>query len=103
MNTSNTPNKSRWKRLFRAELLSPVGFLAVAGLIMLAYGAVEAAGWREHTTFISGTTASADMRWQASAARGLAYMLVYFAFVLLAPILALAASFWAAGRRWMTN
>jgi hypothetical protein len=50
------------------------------------------AGLREHTTFLSGTLADPAMRWEVAAFLGTAYLLLYFAFVLLVPILLLAAA-----------
>jgi len=77
--------------LIRAPFLSPLGFVARALLLALVFGACELAGWREHTTFISGTAASAEAGISSSVTLGLIYMLAYFGFVLVAPILLLAA------------
>ena len=76
-------------RLGISRLISPVGFVVLAILICLAYLAADSAGWRQYTGVISGTpspgaSASGDLR-------GLAYAGLYFANVLLAPILLLAA------------
>lgn len=75
------------RELIRAPLLSPFGFVARALLLAVVFGICELAGWREHTTFISGTATSADTGISASVTRGLIYMLAYFGFVLAAPIL----------------
>jgi hypothetical protein len=85
------------RELIRAPFLSPLGFVGRALLLALAFGICELAGWREHTTFISGTATSADAGIGSSVTLGLIYMLAYFGFVLAAPIFLLAAgmlAFW---------
>jgi hypothetical protein len=77
--------------LIRAPLFSPLGFVARALLLVVLFAACELAGWREHTTFISGTATSAGAGVNASVTRGLIYMFAYFGFVLAAPILVIAA------------
>jgi|ERR1043166_3205295 hypothetical protein len=79
------------RELIRAPFLSPLGFVMRALLLAVIFGACELAGWREHTTFISGTTVSADAAISSSITCGLIYMLAYFGFVLAAPILLIAA------------
>ena len=81
----------KFRELIRAPLFSPPGLAVRALLLVVAFGLCELAGWREHTTFISGTVTSADMGINASATFGLIYMLAYFGFVLAAPILMIAA------------
>jgi hypothetical protein len=81
----------KFRELIRAPLFSPLGFVARALLLAVLFGACEVAGWREHTTFISGTPMSAGAGINASATRGLIYMFAYFGFVLAAPILLIAA------------
>ena len=50
-------------------------------------------GWRANSTiFLSGTAASASGALQASAVLGVIYIVAYFGFVLVAPILLLAAA-----------
>ena len=79
------------KILLRSPFCSPLGLLARAVLIVLLYGLCELAGLRECTTFFSGTPA-ANLGWVVTASLGLAYTLVYLAFVLIAPILLLASA-----------
>ena len=68
-----------------------VVFLFLAALFVIFYVVCELAGWREHTTFITGTAASDRVSLQMSASRGTTYMVLYFGFVLVVPILTLAA------------
>ncbi len=79
------------KKLLRIRTFTPVGFLCWAGLLVFLYGVCEFAGWREHTTFLTGTAASETDSLQMSGQRGVIYMMTYFGFVLVAPILVLAA------------
>ncbi len=86
--TAGHPN--RWSWLFRLELFSPRGFLLRALVLAVAYALCELAGLREYTTFLSGTAAGG--RWEASVVWGMTYIFVYLGFVLLAPILVIAAA-----------
>ena len=75
-------------------LVSPRSFVVLAVVIAVLFGVAHAAGLREHTSILSGTDHAAG-----SATLGLLYALLYFAFVLGAPILILAAAiFWALSR-----
>ncbi len=79
-------------QLIRAPLLSASGFISRALLFTILFALCEFAGWREHTTFISGTTTSVDMDSSSSVTLGVIYILAYFGFVLVAPALFLAAT-----------
>jgi len=59
----------------------------------------EIAGLREYTTFLSGTAANpeAGLRW--SSFLGMVYIVLYLGFVVVAPILILAAGLLAVGKR----
>lgn len=81
-------------------MFSPQGFLLRALLLAIFFGAVHVAGWREHTTFLSGTTASADTSLNTSVILGVIYLAAYFGFVLLTPILILAAGILAGLGAW---
>jgi TRAP-type C4-dicarboxylate transport system permease small subunit len=90
MNDMSNHKQSWLRRLFSAGL-SPAGLLVRAALVVVFFAICHIAGWREHTTFLSGTSASADGGVNTSAVLGVIYMASYFGFVLLTPILALAA------------
>ena len=83
--------KRNWLGRMWKSGLTPGGFLVRATLIVVFFVACHLAGWREHTTFLSGTATSADGSVNASILLGVVYMAAYFGLVLLAPILALAA------------
>jgi len=88
-------SKLSWLRhaLFqRAEFLSPRDLLqravAISGLFLL----VQLAGFREFTGILNGTIGSLDLGWNLSAFLAVIYILLYLAFVILAPVLVLAAA-----------
>lgn len=67
--------------------------LAAAGTSALAFAVVHAAGWRAHTTILSGTWPEGG---EAAVTAGLAYALLYSLFVTVVPIAGLWAVFNAA-------
>ena len=87
------------KLVWRAEFLSPKDFVRRAVVICVAFLIVYLAGLREYTSFINGTVASVKLGWKMSAFLGLSYLALYFAFVLVVPILILAASLLALRRK----
>ena len=86
------------KALFPADFLTARYLLIRAAALLALFVAAHLAGWREHTTFLSGTTEGGDPR--TSLILSTLYMLVYFCAVVLAPILALAAGLLWALSRW---
>jgi hypothetical protein len=84
-------NNNLWlKSFFRAPLLSPKGFVLRASLLAVGFGICELAGLRDHTTFLSGTSASAG-GYQASVVFGVTYIVAYLGLAVVVPILLLAA------------
>jgi hypothetical protein len=88
------------RRLWKAETFSPAGFLLRAILIAVLYCASELLGFREYTTFLSGTSGNVNLGWQMASLLGLIHLLLYVGFVLLAPIFLIAACLLAAWGRW---
>jgi hypothetical protein len=87
-------NKLFWKKSGisqRAEFLSPEDILqraaAISGLFLL----VHLAGFREFTGILNGTIGSLALGWNLSAFLAVIYILLYLAFVILVPVLILAA------------
>jgi hypothetical protein len=81
-------------------MFMPRGLLTRAALIMAALALFHLLGWRDDTRIISGTSPPRDLASQLAALRGVVYGLTYFAAVVLAPILLIAASLLAlAGRK----
>jgi hypothetical protein len=74
-----------------ADFFSPKDFIRHAVLIVLLFGVVHLLGLREYTSFLNGTTGSVELGYELSALLGLIYLVLYFAVVLLVPILILAA------------
>ena len=88
------------RRLWKAETFSPAGFLLRAILIAVLYCASELLGLREYTTFLSGTSGNVNLGWQMASLLGLIHLLLYVGFILLVPMLLIAACLLAAwGRR----
>ena len=75
----------------RAEFLSARDLLqraaAISGLFLL----VQLAGFREFTGILNGTIGSIALGWNLSAFLAVIYILLYLAFVILVPVLVLAA------------
>ncbi len=72
------------------RLLSPAGLAAGAAVIAALYGGAHALGLRAYAGILSGTAPPGGSG-AAGIALGLAYVALYFACVVGAPILALAA------------
>lgn len=92
-----------WRRLAvfqRAEFLSPRDLLqralGISGLFLLAH----LAGLREFTSVLNGTIGSVAAGWKLSGFLALIYILLYLAFVILVPVLVLAAAILAVGKRF---
>jgi len=96
-------NKTWFKQFFRAPMFSPQGFVARAAIITVVFALCHLLGWREHTTFLTGTPAAAGTGLSTSAALGTIYMAAYFGFVLLNPILLLAAGILFVWERFTTT
>lgn len=60
-------------------------------VISVVFLAVHWAGLREYTSVLNGTVGSTSTGWRTSAFFGVAYLIIYMAFIVLAPILILAA------------
>jgi hypothetical protein len=86
-------------QFIRAPFFSPRGFTTRALLLGVLFAFCELIGWREHTTFISGTATSAEIGINSSVMLGVIYLLAYFGCVLVAPALLLAAAILSAWQR----
>jgi hypothetical protein len=93
-----------WQRLglFRqAEFLSAKDLLQRAGAISVLFLLAHLAGLREFTSVLNGTIGSVAAGWKLSGFLALIYILLYLAFVILVPVLLLAALFLTAGRHFL--
>ena len=84
-------------RLARLEAFSPLGFVLTATAFAVFHALCELAGLPEHTTFLSGTMAGGQ--WALTVRLGVVYLLSYFGFVLVTPILLIAAALLALWQR----
>jgi len=87
----NLKLKEGLRRLWRAEMFSPAGFVQRALVIGVVFLLVHLAGLREYTSILNGTVGPDSAGWAGSAFLGMTYIIVYLAFVILAPMLILAA------------
>lgn len=89
----NTPSRFQTiRRLWKAEFFSAKDFVIRALFIAVLFAAAHLAGLREYTSFLSGTSANTDLSRETVAFLGVGYVLLYFAFLLLVPILLIAAA-----------
>ncbi len=85
------------KSCWQAEFFSPRGFILRAMFIGVAFLGVHLAGLREYTSVLNGTVGPGSANRELSVVLGVIYVAAYLGFVLLVPILLLAAGmleFW---------
>jgi hypothetical protein len=90
-------------RLWKAKTFSPLGFVLRAILISLLFCTSELLGLREYTTFLSGTSGNMNLSWQMASLLGILHLLLYVGFILVVPILLIAAGLLAGWGRWKTK
>jgi membrane protein implicated in regulation of membrane protease activity len=94
--------KLLWQKLAlfrRAEFLSPRDLLQRALGISVLFLLAHLAGLREFTSVLNGTVGSVAAGWKLSSFLALIYILLYLAFVILVPVLVLAAMILTVWRR----
>lgn len=84
----------------RAEFLSPRDMLQRAAAICVVYLLLHLAGLREFTGILNGTIGSLALGWKLSAFLAVIYIIFYLAFVILVPVLVLAAIMQMAWQRF---
>jgi len=77
--------------LQRADFLSPKDLLQRACAISVIFFLLHLAGLREFTSILNGTVGSVALGWKVSGFLAVIYILFYLAFVVLVPIMILAA------------
>jgi hypothetical protein len=82
---------SRNSRRARGTIASSLYLLEWAALLTVLFIIVQLAGLREYTSVLNGTVGSTHLSWQTASFLGAAYIFVYLGFVVVAPILILAA------------
>jgi hypothetical protein len=73
------------------RLVNPIGFLKTAATFTVLLSLFHLLGWREYTSFFSGTLPAGGVG-SLRMLLGFLYVLAYFAFVLGTPILVLGAA-----------
>lgn len=95
-----TGEPSKPKRHFRTgEVFSAKYFLLRALALVVVFLVVQLAGFREYTTFLSGTVANPEVGFRLSAFYGMIYIALYLGTVVFAPIFVLAAGLLALWQR----
>lgn len=89
--------KEKALRLLKAPAFSPAGLLVRGLVIALLFFLAHVAGLRDYATVLSGALPSETVSPVVALPLGMGYVLLYFAFVILAPILVIAAALLAAG------
>lgn len=79
----------------KAPMFSPKGFLTRAAILTFLFAIVHLVGLREFTSVLSGTSATGGSAKTLSATAGSVYIVLYFAFVLIVPILVLSSGIFA--------
>ncbi len=75
----------------RAEFLSPMDLAQRAGAISMIFLLLHLAGFREFTSILNGTVGSMALGWNLSAFLAVIYIFLYLGFVILVPVMILAA------------
>ena len=76
----------------RAEFLSAKDMIQRAAAISGLFLVVHLAGFREFTGILNGTIGSLALGWNLSAFLAVFYIVLYLAFVIVVPVLLLAAA-----------
>ena len=90
----------RVRAFWRADFLSAKDLVRRAAVISVVYLVAQLIGLREFTTVLTGTAGSVQLGWRMSAFLGLLYLCIYLAFVLLVPMLLIAATLLALYRKY---
>jgi hypothetical protein len=92
-------NEKKIAILHRAEFMSARDMVQRAVAISGLFLVVHLAGLREYTGVLNGTIGSIDLGWKLSTFLAGIYILLYLAFVLVVPVLVLAAAILTVGQR----
>jgi len=75
----------------RRSIASPGYLLEWAVLLTVLFVLAQLFGLRQFTSVLNGTIGSTNLNWQTASFLGAAYVFIYLGFVLVVPILILAA------------
>lgn len=87
----------------RAEFLSARDMIQRAAAISGLFLAVHLAGFQEFTGILNGTIGSLALGWELSAILAFFYIVLYLAFIILVPVLVLAAAILMVWQRLQTK
>lgn len=87
--------RRRWHAKPRFRVVSPETLAGCAVMIVLLYLVLHFSGLREDTSLLSGTFPGGDPKDASSLFWGMSYVVVYFASVIVAPVLLIAAAIFA--------
>jgi len=90
-----------WTIFQRAEFLSAKDLLQRAAVISGLFLGLHLAGFQEFTGVLNGTIGSLTLGWKLSAFLAVIYIVVYLAFVILVPVLILAAGILTVGQHFL--
>jgi hypothetical protein len=85
----------------RAEFMSARDMLQRAAAITVVFLVLHLAGLREYTGILNGTIGSLALGWNLSAFLAVIYIAFYLAFVILVPVLIVAAAILVFWRRFI--
>ena len=77
--------------VWKADPFSPAAFVARAVILTAFFCISEMLGFREYTSFLSGTSASLTLSWYTAAILGLVHLVLYVGFILLVPCFLITA------------
>lgn len=95
--------KTLYRRIREMRRCSPGGFLLWAAMLLILFGVVHAAGFREYAAILSGTPAQGPFPPVLTQFFAAAYIVLYVAAVVLAPILVVGAGLFHALERWLPS
>ena len=77
--------------VWKADAFSPAAFVVRAAVLTALFCISEILGFREYTSFLSGTSASLTLSWHTAAVLGLVHLLLYVGVILLVPCFLITA------------
>ncbi|MSR64808.1 MAG: hypothetical protein EXS18_03395 [Verrucomicrobiae bacterium] len=90
-----------YRSLIPVGLFTAKGLLLRAALIAIAFLVCHALGLREYTSIICGQSLTGNVADKLPTALGCIYLVLYFLFVLVVPIMVIAVGLIFVGEKWM--
>jgi len=83
------------KDIVKRLRLSPLGFVTYAAIFVLIFLVCHLAGLREYISVLSGTSTGGETLDQLSITLGSLYLIAYFLFILVVPVILVASVIFA--------